>query len=136
MSKVNIHNEAPSAAELSRMYQEAGWIENPNLERMQKAIEYQSVWFVARNEEGALLGIGRIITDYIRYAFIVDVIVAQSFQGKGIGTSLMEAILSKCQSIGIDSINLWPSKGKVRFYERFGFYALPPDQPHMKLGRK
>lgn len=115
------------------MYKEAGWIENPDLDRMELAIDHRSEWFVSRNQNGSLLGIGRIITDYVRYAFIVDLIVKEPERGMGIGSDLMRAILAECASLNIDSINLWPSEGKVPFYERFGFYALPPGQPHMKL---
>lgn len=128
-----ILREPPSALEFAEMYEEAGWIENPNFERMELAINHTSEWFVSRKKDGSLRGIGRIITDYIRYAFMVDVIVKESEQGKGVGSDLMRAILAKCASLSIDSINLWPSEGKVSFYERFGFYALPPGQPHMKL---
>lgn len=129
---MNIDRETPSAVELSLLYKDAGWIEDPAPEKMEKALDHDSLWFVARNSDGAILGAGRIITDYARYAFIVDVIVLEACQGEGIGTRLMDAILTECHDLNIDSVNLWPSKGKVPFYERFGFYALPPDQPHMK----
>lgn len=133
---MEIERKPPSATELGRMYRDAGWIENPDPQRMQKAVDNPSEWFVAREKDGSLLGIGRVITDYVRYAFIVDVIVLQTHRGKDIGTGIMEDILSECRTLGIDSIHLWPSKGKVPFYERFGFYALPSDQPHMKLAMK
>ena len=131
-----IEKKPPTASELAQIYREVGWIESPDLERMQRAVDHQSEWFVARENEGLLLGTGRIITDYVRYAFIVDVIVLESQRGKGIGRSIMQAILAECRSLNIDSINLWPSQGKVAFYEKFGFYALPADQPHMKLRKK
>jgi len=115
------------------MYRDAGWIDDPYTEKMNKAVESGSEWFVARDESTALLGIGRIITDYARYAFIVDVIVLEGRRGKGIGTAIMNGIIKECRELGIDSVNLWPSKGKVPFYEKLGFYALPSEQPHMKL---
>lgn len=133
---MKIEKTAPSASELAQMYMDAGWIKDPNVERMQRAVEYQSEWFVARDSDMSLLGIGRIITDYVRYAFVVDVIVKENQRGKGIGTKIMEEILSVCRALEIDSVHLWPSQGKVPFYEKFGFYALPPDQPHMKLVKK
>ena len=118
------------------MYRDAGWIDNPDTHRMQSAVDNTSEWFVARSQGGEALGIGRVITDYVRYAFIVDVIVQQTRHGEGIGTAIMEDILSACEALDIDSVHLWPSKGKASFYERFGFSALPADQPHMKLRAK
>ena len=130
---MDIERNSPSGIELANMYIEAGWIENPQPEIMTKAVESISEWFVARDGDGAPIGIGRFITDYARYAFIVDVIVLEAHQGKGIGTAIMKNIIDECRELGIDSVNLWPSKGKIPFYERLGFYALPSEQPHMKL---
>jgi GNAT superfamily N-acetyltransferase len=128
-----IIKQKPKANELAAMYIQAGWMSTADPEKMSRAVESDSQWFVARDEAGKLLGLGRFITDYARYAIIVDVIVDSDQQGKGIGTAIMNSIISACRELGIDSVNLWPSKGKIPFYERFGFYALPPDQPHMKL---
>lgn len=122
----------PSATELARLYKDAGWLEAPALEGMQRVLNHPSEWVVGRNGEGRLLGMGRMLTDYARYAFLIDVIVERSYQGEGIGTAIVRALLAECESIGIDSVHLWPSKGLVPFYERLGFKALPAEQPHMK----
>lgn len=44
----------------------------------------------------------------------------------------MMAILHDLNSVGLDIIHLWPSKGKIAFYEHFGFMALSSEQPMMK----
>jgi GNAT superfamily N-acetyltransferase len=128
-----ISRQHPTADELASMYLQAGWMDSPEHGKMSRAVESGSEWFVARDSGGKLIGLGRIITDYARYAFIVDMIVDEGHQGMGIGTAIMNKILGTCHELCIDSVNLWPSKGKISFYERFGFYSLPPDQPHMKL---
>ena len=124
----------PLADELANMYQDAGWIDNPDPEKMLRSVNSESEWFVARDNDSNLLGIGRLITDYVRYAFIVDVIIKEEHRKKGVGTSIMNAVIAECRALDIDSVNLWPSEGKVSFYERLGFYSLPSSQPHMKLG--
>ncbi|MEH6544777.1 MAG: GNAT family N-acetyltransferase [Porticoccaceae bacterium] len=133
LSLMEIERKPPLADELANMYQDAGWIDKPDSEKMFKAINSESEWFVARDSDSNLLGIGRFITDYARYAFIVDVIIKEQHRGKGVGTAIMNKIIAECRMLGIDSVNLWPSEGKVSFYERLGFYALPSSQPHMKL---
>ena len=115
------------------MYQEAGWIENPDPAQMLKSVTSDSEWFVARDNNSNLLGIARLITDYARYGFIVDVIIKQAHQQQGIGTTLMNAVIAECRTLGLESVNLWPSEGKVPFYEGLDFYPLPASQPHMKL---
>lgn len=130
---MKIQQQPPTDTELASLYIQAGWMETADSEKMLCAVQSDSVWYVARDDADTLLGIGRFITDYARYAFIVDVIVVESSRGKGIGTAIMKEIINGCRNLGIDSVNLWPSKGKVPFYERLGFYALSADQPHMKL---
>jgi GNAT superfamily N-acetyltransferase len=129
----NVSKENPTADELATLYLQAGWMASPDPHKMSLAVQSGSEWYVVRDGAGSLLGIGRFITDYVRYAFIVDVIVNKDYQGHGIGTAIMNEILDTCRTLKIDSVNLWPSQGNASFYERFGFYALPPDQPHMKL---
>jgi GNAT superfamily N-acetyltransferase len=131
---MKIEHKPPSVAELANMYQDAGWIDNPDPEKMYRSVNSDSEWFVARGDDSNLLGIGRLITDYVRYAFIVDVIIKEEHRKKGIGTSIMNAIIAQCRALDIDSVNLWPSEGNVAFYEALGFYSLPSTQPHMKLG--
>jgi N-acetylglutamate synthase-like GNAT family acetyltransferase len=92
---------------------------------MYKSVNSDSQWFVARDEDSNLLGIGRLIKDHVRYAFIVDVIIKEEHRKKGIGTSIMNAIIAQCRALDIDSVNLWPSEGKVSFYEALGFYSTP-----------
>lgn len=133
---VLVERAAPSAKELARFYTEAGWLVDPEIGKMQKAVDSKSAWFTVRDDASFLIGVGRFITDYARYAVIVDVMVVESRQGQGIGTKIMEAMLEECRLLDIDSINLWPSKGKEPFYERLGFYALPAEQPHMKFRKK
>lgn len=130
---MQIERKPPLADELAMLYQQAGWIENPCPEKMRRSVVTDSQWFVARDSDGALLGIARFITDYVRYAFIVDVIIKENQQRKGIGKALMNEVVAECRTLDIDSVNLWPSEGKIPFYESLGFYALPASQPHMKL---
>jgi len=130
---MNIVRNAPSAQELSDMYQRAGWIESPDTQQMERSVVAPSEWFVARDADGSVMGIGRVITDYVRYAFIVDVITKSEYQKQGIASQIMDEITAFCRELSLDSVNLWPSEGKVGFYEKLGFYPLPASQPHMKL---
>lgn len=130
---MNIVRKAPSADELSAMYQEAGWISNPDPKQMEDSVTAPSEWFVMRDDDDNFMGMGRLITDYVRYGFIVDVIVKEAHQSKGIGRQIVDEIVVECRRLALPSVNLWPSEGKVPFYESRGFFALPPSQPHMKL---
>lgn len=132
---VKIKNEPPSSKELEYLYLQAGFINEENPLKMDRLVESGSEWFSARTDNGELVGIGRLITDYTRYGFVVDVIIDEGCQRQGVGRSIMNKIIGKCRELDLDSVNLWPSKGKVTFYEMLGFEALGDDQPLMKLRR-
>lgn len=53
----------------------------------------------------------------------------------GLGTHLMQRVIQDLLAYDIDTIHLWPTKGRVGFYERLGFRALSGEQPVMKLDR-
>lgn len=133
--KINIENSPPSAKELEYLYLQAGFIEQSNAIKMERITQSGMEWFSARAENRELIGIGRLITDYVRYGFVVDVIIDERYQRKGIGSSIMNKIIDKCRELELESVNLWPSKGKVAFYNKLGFEPLDSDQPLMKLTR-
>ncbi len=82
--------------------------------------------------DGIPVGLTRIVTDGAYIAIIVDVIVCPSFQGKGIGKSLMQRALdylkSNLPSGWFVNISLMAAKGKEGFYEQFGFIQRPNER--------
>ena len=65
------------------------------------------------------------------YYLIVDVVVHNEYQGKGIGKLLIEEIVKFVEDrteVGQKaSINLISMKGKEEFYEKCGFRKIPFD---------
>ena len=74
------------------------------------------------------IGMGRIVGDGI-YNTICDIVVAPAYQGKGLGSDIVNRLLDylKAQTPenGSASIQLIAEKGKERFYEKFGFESVP-----------
>lgn len=74
------------------------------------------------------VGMGRVIGDGM-YFTIVDVVVQPEFQGKGIGTLIIQTILKfiedeMCSQSRV-SIQLLSEKGKEDFYIKQGFKLIP-----------
>lgn len=72
-------------------------------------------------DEDKLIGFGRAISDGEYQAAIYDVAVTPSYQGKGIGKTIVRAIVGNipnCNSI------LYASPGKEAFYEKEGFKKM------------
>ena len=75
-----------------------------------------------------LVGAGRMISDNVCYAYIVDVAVLPSHQKRGIGKGIMLRLLKDTAHM---SVQLWPTKGNIAFYEKLGFSALGLEHPMM-----
>jgi predicted N-acetyltransferase YhbS len=72
-------------------------------------------------EGGELIGAGRAITDFVRVAYICDVVVLPEFQGKGIGTEIMSYLADRSKAA---HILLYAVPGKEIFYTRLGYRKM------------
>ncbi len=78
------------------------------------------------------IGFARVITDFAVVGVIEDVYVLPEFQGKGLGSFLMECLLSHPALAGLE---LYTASRKARgFYERLGFLALDDPGEYMRRG--
>lgn len=62
-----------------------------------------------------------IVSDGVRHAVLLDVIVHPSFQGQGIGRELVAQAIAHIHSHGISIIHVDFLPEKAKFYERCGF---------------
>jgi GNAT superfamily N-acetyltransferase len=79
-------------------------------------------------EENIPIAMGRLVGDGI-YFIVVDVIVKPEFQGRGIGSKVLEMILNYAANTtpigGRTSVQLIAEKGKESLYEKMGFKRIP-----------
>lgn len=68
-----------------------------------------------------LAGMGRALDDGVFQAAIYDLCLLPEYQGKGLGTSLLNALLERIQG---QTVLLYAVPGKEGFYERFGFRVM------------
>lgn len=80
-------------------------------------------------DENKLIGYGRIIGDKTIFLYIQDIMVIPEYQGKKIGTGIMNKLIEKINEY--KKVNpkirtyLGATKGKENFYEKFGFISRP-----------
>lgn len=70
---------------------------------------------------GKAVGMGRCISDGVSDAYIQDVVVKNSYRGRGIGSAIIEKLISGMKRRGLSWIGLIAEKGSQGFYGRFGF---------------
>lgn len=132
--KLNINYSPPDKIEYYNLFETTGW----NKEYMMgPGLLYEAIsnsWFlVCVYNESNLIGFGRVISDGVLHALIVDLIVSPDFQECGIGKLILAEILAKCKSAAIPDIQLFCAKGKEIFYVKQGFRARPADAPGMEF---
>ena len=110
---------------LSKTYWNKGLI----VENMQTCIENSlnfGMYF-----EGKQIGYARVVTDFYRFAYLLDVFIVEEFQGKGLGKQLMDYVFNEPS---IKNISTWKlaTKDAHHLYEKFGFTALAKPERMME----
>ena len=107
------------------------WAKGRNLEKVMISIE-NSLCFGMYDSEGTMLAFGRVVTDNVVFAYLMDFFVFEAYQGKGLGTKLARYIFELPEL----QVRLWflATASAHSFYERFGFSAL--DDPHRYMFKR
>lgn len=112
-----------SVDEFNYLYNSVGWGTIDTL--VIKEALSNTLYSVTLYDGDKLIGFGRIIGDKTMFLYIQDVMVIPSYQGKKIGTEIMNKLLEKVMEY--KKVNpsirtyLGASLGKENFYKRFGF---------------
>src|SRR5688572_10959140 len=120
--------QPPTAADYYAIFETTGWNENykASVEELGRVLE--NSWLVVSAYDGErMVGFGRAITDGVLHAMIYDLIVHPDYHGQGIGSEVLERIVTHCFAVGIRDVQLMSAKGKREFYEKRGFTARPED---------
>jgi GNAT superfamily N-acetyltransferase len=122
----------PPKAQYWALFQSTAWNEEYRLSEDELWQAIQQSWFlVAAYDTGRLVGSGRIVSDGVLHALIVDVIVLPEYQRRGIGAAIMRRLVERCRHGRIRDVQLFCARGKAAFYERLGFGPRPADAPGM-----
>lgn len=83
--------------------------------------------------EGILVAWCAVVSDGVRHAILLDVIVHPDYQRQGVGLRLVRAAVEYCLAHGVDIIHVDFEPHNIVFYEKCGFrtglggiYAILP----------
>ncbi len=114
------NDSAVDWGELSELYRKAPLGEKSPMDLQTVFSNSRFKCFVYANEE--LIGVGRALADGLDCAYIADVAVHPEFQGKGLGTAIIEKLVSL--SNGHKKIILYANPGTEGFYQTIGFHRM------------
>lgn len=114
--------ELPQINEINALTEAIGWGQREYV-AWERILDVSTYVAYARNEEGRLIGFGRILEDGVMCMFY-DIGVHPDFQGNGVGSQILDKLVAKIKDVGYVSIGLfvWEDNSNANgFYKKFGF---------------
>jgi GNAT superfamily N-acetyltransferase len=134
--EIKLSEKLPERKEYFALFETTGWNQSYQASPDELELANRKSWFtISAYDNGKMVGFGRVVTDFVLHAMIFDMIVLPGYQGKGIGTMIINTLVKKCLDHGIRDIQLFCAKGQKGFYEMHGFEVRPEDAPGMQLGK-
>jgi GNAT superfamily N-acetyltransferase len=129
---ISYREALPDPESFFTLFETTGWNQGYGLDQDALFQALPASWAAVSAYDGdRLVGFGRVLSDGVLHALIVELIVLPAYQGQGIGGRLLQWLVDRCRAHGIRDIQLFCARGKVGFYERFGFVRRPDDAPGM-----
>ncbi len=115
------YNRKVSVKDLSNLRESVGW---NRMENEYKNPLMTSYYHIAIYENDELIGYVDCVSNGVTDAYIQDLMVHPDYQGKGIGTDLMNKMIECLKEKRIYMISVVFEESLKPFYEKFGFYNM------------
>ncbi len=110
--------------------EQVGWVQLSD-RQAQLALDNCLYNIKAVDDNGYILGMGRIVGDGAVICYIQDLVVIPEAQGMGVGSKIIEALIKYVKAIKEEGstmmLCLMCAKGREPFYEKHDFIARPTD---------
>lgn len=119
---IYIENAPTTAKHIADLRESVGW------NRMEVCYNnplMTSFYHIACYDKDVLIGFADSVSNGMTDAYIQDVMVHPDYQGKGIGTELMQRIIAGLKKKNIYMVScIYGEEGLSAFYKRFGFIEM------------
>ncbi|MEM9001074.1 MAG: GNAT family N-acetyltransferase [Bacteroidota bacterium] len=98
------------------------WAKGRSMSLVKRSME-NSICFGLFFQDGTQVGFARVVTDKVVFAWVMDVFVVKSHQGKGLGRALLDYISCHPDIKTVNGIGLRTNDAR-QFYRKFGFNTI------------
>lgn len=119
---VAIVERLPTPEEHRGLVRAVGWADDDRLDRAARVLAGARFGVVAA-ADGVAVGAGMVLGDGATFAYLKDVVVRPEWQGRGVGTRIVRALLDVLRRSDPEGmlVTLFTGQHLAGFYERFGF---------------
>lgn len=105
------------------------WAAGRTIDEVQTTIDASFCFGIYQDEEQ--IGFARVVTDYVVFAYLMDVFIDEKHRGKGYSSILIEAMMKEPQ---LQQVKIWRlATSDAHFlYEKFGFTPLAHPEKMME----
>lgn len=121
MSIIYKETKAIQTEKVRELYLDAGWIAYTEKENIIDAIVPNALQVISAWDGEELVGLVRTVGDGVYIMYIQDILVKKAHQGRGIGSHLLQTILSNNKQIPQKVLMTEDTEKTIKFYEKNGF---------------
>ncbi len=105
------------------------WAAGRTIEEVQTTIDASVCFGIYLNN--VQIGFARVITDYVVFAYVMDVFIDEAYRGKGHSSILIQAIMDEPQ---LKNVQIWrlATTDAHFLYHKFGFKSLANPEKMME----
>lgn len=107
--------------DLHQLYQNEWWTKGRTLSETEQCVNGSQICIWLIDEDGALQGFARVLTDYTFKALIFDLIVSSTYRGKGLGDKLVNLVKSNQELAHVKCFELYCLPALEGFYDNHNF---------------
>lgn len=109
--------------EIVNLYESVGWMNYLKRSEVLESAYVNSLCVLGAYEDNRLVGIIRAVGDGHTIVFVQDIMVLPEYQGKGIGTKLLKAVMEKYSNVYQMELLTDNTEKTKAFYRSAGFTA-------------
>ena len=106
----------------SYLSEQSYWAKGRSMDLVKRSIDHSLCFGLYEN--GKQIGFGRVATDHVVFAWLMDLFIDPAYRGQGLGAMLVEHIVNHPTIREVNGIGLRTDDAH-ELYARFGFGPIP-----------
>lgn len=130
---VTVEQGRPGPEELLALYRAVGWTAyTDEPETLLAAVDGSWRVWCARDDDGALVGLARVVSDGHTIAYLQDILVHPDHHRRGVGGALLDAVIAHTTGLRQLVLTTDTEPGQRAFYESRGLVEAHDHRPGLR----